>query len=180
MCCPYLYLESILLQRFSRRLHNSPAIFFPSGDRSKDPGKRTIVAWEILGWDVIVVGYKSRLFYGYLHAGSKRVAPWSCSYCFEILPLTSWVNYVGLGGCGVSWSVWVRRTPMPWFVRCIAQPFWLHNPFGMRYRFELDPLEVTLKEPPREQYGQFCLYEDASLARAVWTQAGVDPLLQHR
>lgn len=31
--------------------------------------------------------------------------------------------------------------------------------FEMRYRVELDPLDVTVKGPAREQNGQFCLYE---------------------
>ena len=31
--------------------------------------------------------------------------------------------------------------------------------FEMRYRVELDPLDVTVKGPAREQKGQFCLYE---------------------
>ena len=57
-----------------------PQVFLPSGDRSKDLGKRSIVAWASRGWDASVLGCKSRLFYGHWAYGQIQWRP-RRSYC---------------------------------------------------------------------------------------------------
>ena len=124
-CTPCLWLESILLQRFSRYLHNSPASFLPLANLSKEPGNLSIAVSANLGWDAIALGCRSRLSYGFQRAGSAWVGTWHGSYYLKSCVWRHGGSRSDLEDVGCFARFGFAEHPCR---DLLAASFWLHSP----------------------------------------------------
>ena len=152
-CSPCLWLETIHLQRFLRCLHNSPGSFWPLVDRSKDPDRWSSAGLASRGWDAPLLDIDEAVLW---------VPACTISRGWNLALVVFFWNPASdvMGDLCRTWWLWgvLLGLGSP---DSYAVTYTLHRSsiltsrpsFEMRYRVELDPLEVTVKEPALEQSG---------------------------